>query len=273
MYSLKTFFKRPNAFLVFLIFSTCLCYVGYQWGNTSENATPKAQITIPFLLGLTIVGAGAFNFYIDLQIGEETKEEKRKLKEQYNSDEIQKKQLLYFLSLVDEQLELKQVAYNSALKLDDETEGAFKDRLKIINLEFQNSQEAVSGLLFSYKQNGREIYLLKSIVITALEGIGISKPEPGNQTLKLEYQAKVNHLSAYLRAWLVCGIRYNIHNLPIQWIKETALSLQEQIDALKYIKNNLLEDEKVTAHIPKEEVRKLISKYLDELIRELQITR
>lgn len=273
MYSLKTFFKRPNAFLVFLIFSACLSYIGYQWGKTPEQASAKAQITIPFLLGLTIAGVGALNFYMDLQIEEETKEEKRKLSERYNIEEIQKKQVFYFLSLVDDQLALNKIAYGSTLKLENETEEEFKHRLKSSNLEFQNSQEAVNGLLFSYQANGREIYLLKTIAITALEGIGINKPDPGDKKLKLEYQDKVNHLYAYLRAWLVCAIRYDTYNLPAQWIKETALSLREQIDALEYIKNNLLKDEKVIAQIPKEEVRMLISKYLNELITELQSLR
>lgn len=273
MYSLKLVFKRPSVFLAFLIFSAFSAYTFYQWGKTPENATPKAQITIPFLLGLTIVGVGSLNYYLDLKIEEETKDEKTKLKNNWNIEETTNKQSLYFLSLVDEQLGLERVAYNSVLRVEPETEESFKNRLKNINLEFQNSQEAVNGLLFSYKEaNGKEIYLLKSLAITALDGIGISKPEPGDKRLKIEYKTKVNHLYAYLRAWLVCGIRYNTYNLPIEWIKETALSLQEQINAIKYIKNNLLEDETVKAQIPKEEVRKLISKYLDELLKELQNT-
>ncbi len=261
---LKSFFKRPNAFLAFFVFSGLVFYVGYQLGKTPEQATPKAQIIIPFLLSLPLAGVTVLNSYLDLQIREETNERKMNLQKQYDTEEIQKKKLIDFLSLVNEQVSLERVAYDTSLRLKGETEERFRSRLRNNGLDFQNSQEAVNGLLSSKKDDkGKDIYLLKAIAITALENIGIPKTHP-------KFEDKFRHIYAYLRAWLICGIRHNTYELPIEWIQENSLSIQEQIDALNFIKNKLLNDDKLKKQISNENSRKVIGRYLDELIKKIK---
>ncbi|MEH2334015.1 hypothetical protein [Nostoc sp.] len=253
----KGMFQRPNILIVFFIFTTLVGFVGYELGKTPTNANQKITI----LLGLAGTGVTWLNLFINLEIKTVIDEEKKSLQQQYNRDEVGVKYNTHFISLVSEQLALEKITEVSLRK--NETQQQFKSRIKN-NLErIKNSQEALNGLLSSRKKNGKDVYLLDSIAFTALEEIEIS--------INTSEDEKFKHLYAYLRAWLICGIRYDTENLPIDWIKENALNQQEQIRALKYIKNQFINDTVLRTEIPKKESREIIAHYLEVLIKKIEL--
>ena len=60
-------------------------------------------------------------------------------------------------------------------------------------------------------------------------------------------------------------MRYNTELLPIRLITSRALSKQEQIKAISYIRNNLIEDDKFKTYIANEDSRQIIRHYLGKL--------
>ncbi|MCC5599061.1 hypothetical protein [Nostoc favosum] len=256
----KGMLKRPNILIVFLIFISLVAYIGYEIGRTNRVTSSTILTYISIFLGLTTGGVNLLNYFIDWQIKTETEEEKERLKQQYDSNQLAEKHRMDFISLVSEEITFEKI--DESLLRKKENPKQFKSRIRD-NLErIKNSQQALNGLLSSRKKNGINVNLLDTITFTALKRIGIP--------IETSADEKFIHLYAYLKAWLICGIRHDTTNLPIEWIDENALNQQEQIRALEYIKDKLINHEKVIEEIPKEESRKIIREYLEELINKIK---
>ena len=247
--------------LIILFFFSLLIFVsGYELGKTSDKATERRKILVPVLLSLPFVVGLPMLTYIEKQIEAQTT--KRLKQEKDKLTKIQLQALYDFMSFVEEGLTLDNVALEPLLQLRNKQDTAedFINKLKENRIEFENSQEAIYVLLRTDKdEKGRERKLLRDIVTSALK-------ETCEWKSKQEFKNKHRHLYTYLRAWLICGMRYNTHELPIESINENALSIQEQIKALMYLRKELPNHDILKHYLPNEKSRELIGKYLDNLI-------
>jgi hypothetical protein len=263
----ETIFKRTDALILFFILYFLVASGGFLLGKMPANPSKQMEIFVPFLLGLPfVIGTGYLNPYIDKKIRQETAKTRSNLKKNYEAGELQKEQQIDFLSFVEKELTLSNIAWSEYLRQEGETPAEFESRLNKNRLKFQYSQEAIHGLLHCEQdENGKKIELMESIVVSAIEETSVYKRNP-------DFSNKCKHLYAYLKAWLICSIRYQTKKLPADWIKETTLDKQEQIDALRYIKDNLLNHERVKKYINRAESREVIKDYLDELIELIKQT-
>lgn len=226
--------------------------IGYFAGFFLENAVAFPITLFGLLTGIIAFGTvkERINYCIDIA--------SQKKIETKTSQEVQN---LDLKSLVAESLGWEKTPIQ-CLQLDEELHNETLDnriaKLKKNVKKFKDSQEALNGLLFSKKRESSEDLLLEAIAIHALENTGIYKSEEN-------FREKYQHLYAYLRGWLICSIRYNTNNLPINLIQSNALTKQEQINAIFYIRNYLIEHKIVQEYIPNKDSREIISEYLKKL--------
>lgn len=253
--------KRSTALIILFFFSLLIFWSGYEFGKTSNNATERRKILVTVISSFPLaIGLPILTLYINKQV--ELEIEERLEEENQKRTKIQQQALYDFMSFIEDGLTLNNVALEPLLPLREkqDTEEDFINKLKENRIEFENSQEAIHVLLRSDKdEKGRERTLLVDIVTSALK-------ETCEWKTKREFNNKHKHLYTYLRAWVMCGMRYKTYDLPIESINETALTIKEQIKALTYLKKELPNHEILKHYLPNEQSRELIGKYLDNLI-------
>ena len=178
-------------------------------------------------------------------------------KDKYNSGEDQKKLNTDFYALVFDELGDENMSGISELFRKDESRAKFISRLKQCTEKFESSMKAIDGLL-SEDEDGKKI--LDAIVYES-----ISKLCKGDNNE--DFQKKCKHLYSYLRGWLVCSIRYQTYNLPVEWIKDKTLDNSEVRQALKNTEYFILNEDIIkNEYIPEESSRNLISQYIKHLL-------
>jgi hypothetical protein len=193
------------------------------------------------------------------------------LKKKFDINRTQEDQKKDFMSLVKEELGFDKILSEPFIIKEPDFRGKLEENeLEKRLIKFQKSLKCINELLFYYDDdNGKKIELLKGIVISAVEeSILIDKQNP-------KFPDICKHLYAYLRAWLICSIRYNTSNLPIEWIQDTILSKQQQVTAIKYIKDNILPkmplNEETKQYISDDSIEET-RKYLEILIEKIKVS-
>ncbi|QFS43534.1 hypothetical protein [Nostoc sphaeroides] len=194
------------------------------------------------------------------------------LKNKYDTHEVVDNQIKDFFSLVQQERsyylvlnDLDLFVKKKAVLIGSLDEKGQEERGR----SFEKSSTCVNELLYSWEEKGKKRNLIKSIVVSALEPF-VDKNEPN-------YKDSCNHLYAYLRAWLVCSIRYQNPNLPIEWIERSSWNKQQQIQVIKYIRDDILERDILVKPQDKDKEPPLcddsikeVRKYLNILIEKIE---
>lgn len=241
--------------MLFIVFAFVLGYIV----RFVPNIIPQSVFTILSGLIAWSLVEKRIKFSINLGI----KNIEILLKKKFDSNIIQEEQKKYFISLFNEEL-----GFNLSFSMikDADFRGKLDEKeLGKRLIKFQKSLKCVNELLFyDYDENGQKRELLKRIVISSVEeGILINKENP-------EFSDVCRHLYAYLRAWLICSIRYNTSNLPVEWIQDTILSKQQQVTAIEYIKDNILPGDKIKKYPISDDSIEETREYLEILIKKIK---
>ncbi|MCC5610666.1 hypothetical protein LC612_28925 [Nostoc sp. CHAB 5834] len=184
------------------------------------------------------------------------------LKEKYDIEEFVDNQIKDFLSLVHQKVGYHSLSEEPFIQRQPALRGSLKrEDMEERTISFENSCTCVKELLYFNEDNGKKEELIKSIVIDALKPF-VPEHDP-------RYKEVRKRLYAYLRAWLVCSIRYKTSNLPIEWIQGTALNKQEQIKVIDYIINNILKEKDIEDFLCEGSIEE-VSKYLKILIKKIK---
>ncbi len=110
---------------------------------------------------------------------------------------------------------------------------------------------------------------VSKLVPLVLEACNIAlKRKPGDKITD-EIQCFRGDIYAYLKAWLLCSIKYRIP-IPVHPFKRTDLDTRVYVDAIKFIQRKALQDEAILELFPSPRSRKIVRDYLKELIRLLE---
>lgn len=173
-----------------------------------------------------------------------------------------------FASLLEDKY-LYDARWLDDVKQENESPNQLKARLKRKKKRFLACQDAVHGLCFSEINNGKEHALIGDILRTAFEdlkNVSISNI-PKKDLDKINNQSE--DLQYYLRAWLVCSIKYDTDLLPIEWIDTGNMKKEEILKFLNYIKNNVIHRKGFLAFFKYPESINVIEEYLESLIKKI----
>lgn len=182
------------------------------------------------------------------------------LKKKYDIDEVVNNQRKDFCSLIQQEIGFSGLLEQPFLDKNSDLKSSLKrNEMEEREINFQNSCTCLKELLYSYDENGNKRELLQGLVIRAVSSVDKDKRR---DDVRIQ-------LYAYLKAWLVCSIRYNTYNLPIEWIEDSCLSKQEQIDVINYIINVIFKDDRIEDYLSKSSIQE-VSKYLNILIEKIK---
>lgn len=273
--------KRPWTSLSFTLFTLFTIFLGYQIGynppnqvsqNSLNNAGGIGSIlkSVAPLLGLYSIALTILHKNIDFEIEREVKKQKKSREEQLDFGEKIK---FEFLSLLYPEIPIKFFRLQIPTTKFDNNQLDQKEKMPDIEESLKKNAEdsrkhlkAVNYLLADkdVKKDNEKIQLLEAIVNTALKEKGITKDKDPH------YYGKKTQIYAYLRAWLVCSIRYQTNQLPIDCIEGKSLSLKELKDLIECVKNLISHDKKMKELIDDSDSRDIIICYLDKLIEKIK---
>jgi hypothetical protein len=186
-------------------------------------------------------------------------------KNTYTSGNLVKDQTEDFLSLVEQELGYDRMIEEPFLKKKPELRGRLDNsKLGECRKNFETSLKCTNELLYSYKDDkGNEQVLLRGIVKTTMKELKYGANNPS-------YDSICKQLYAYLRAWLVCSIRHQTQDLPIEWIEGNDLTKEDWLDVIDQV-TSLFKRKAMEDYLCPESIEE-VNKYLGVLknkIREL----
>jgi hypothetical protein len=145
------------------------------------------------------------------------------------------------------------------------------------NIDTESCREAYEGILEGFKKSPREKYAPFHLLIVEAcnRAVGILDNK-GQNTIESFY----DDIHQYLKAWLLCSLKYNVPIPVIPPIKEFSkifsdssgkqkninVNYQTYIMAIKYIQESGLSSDAMKKFIVKQKARDMCNKYLDDLI-------
>ncbi len=106
---------------------------------------------------------------------------------------------------------------------------------------------------------------LKDVVRTTLSrGLSIKNNDD-------RYPELSDSIYAYLRAWLVCSIKYRRY-MPVEMILDSTANINTHKKAIRYIRDTILGGKNKNLLIPSDKSINIIKEYLDKLIEMIQKT-
>jgi hypothetical protein len=251
---------------------------GYVLGRL--NTIPDPLSIVIGIVTSVITSATLIPLTIEKRIQSVVKTEKVKVKALYESqtsEQIQKRQRIEFLSILDENLQpsensldpLDNVRFGgvniSTLCEENETFEEFKRRVRKNKKYRQACQEAVQGLSGDNNQNNKDP--LMPIVKTA---VNLALGRKSESEVTPEVFNYYEDVYVYLKVWLICSIKYDT-NMPIEWINMMAQDKRKHIEALSYIKDKILNSRNIKELLPTQESREVAAKYIGNLVDGLSI--
>lgn len=145
----------------------------------------------------------------------------------------------------------------SKLEIDEKIEASFTQE-KIYDKAWKELLEAEE------REDNVEIRdVIQEVVRTTVtRGLKINRQDTN-------YQLYAKPIRAYLRAWLVCSIKYR-KCMPIEPILDSKENVKTHKNAVRYIRNNILNSENRYQFIPSQESIDVIKEYLDKLLVMIQ---
>ncbi|WP_434684029.1 hypothetical protein [Pseudanabaena minima] len=145
----------------------------------------------------------------------------------------------------------------SKLEIDEKIDASFKQE-KIYDKAWKELLEAEER-----EDNGEIRDVIQEVVRTTVtKGLKINRQDTN-------YQLYAKPIRAYLRAWLVCSIKYR-KCMPIEPILDSRDNVKTHKTAIRYIRNNILNSENRYQFIPSQESIDVIKEYLDKLLAMIQ---
>lgn len=145
----------------------------------------------------------------------------------------------------------------SKLEIDEKIDASFKQG-KIYDKAWEELLEAEER-----EDNGEIRDVIQEVVRTTVtKGLKINRQDTN-------YQLYAKPIRAYLRAWLVCSIKYR-KCMPIEPILDSKDNVKTHKTAIRYIRNNILNSENRYQFIPSQESIDVIKEYLDKLLAMIQ---
>ncbi|NJM19413.1 MAG: hypothetical protein HC874_09510 [Richelia sp. SL_2_1] len=198
---------------------------------------------------------------------EKCESEIKKIKEEYERkapEIIKEKQELEFLAIWTDKEQLNHVDFNEmSEKLRHELMKDRKEFQEIYLESFRKRYEARQDIINKLNDD-----LLKSITRTAGD---YSFREKQNDFITKEENQIYKNIYAILRAWLICSIKFDCE-MPTEHLHRIInKNSKRELDALKYIRDNILLDDEFKEILTNDKSREIISDYISRFCQKIDI--
>jgi hypothetical protein len=268
--------SRALGFITFAFFFGLCLPLSLPWLDSLLKEKLKFDNAPGYIIGIIITLSSVLISFdnvtkvieeaIESDVSLKVKNQVKEIQEEYNKkspEYIKEKQELEFLAIWTGREHINHIDFNEmSLNLRQKF---MRDRDEFTNITMRDFKErfyARKELIDKLDgEEGKKI--LQSIVKEAMNHV-LNKSR--DEEVSTSENKKYLKTEAILRAWLICSIKYDTP-MPIQSLKKIIGSSQDEIQALKYIKDKMLADTRIIKRLTNPMSREIVNEYIDDFIK------